>query len=260
MQALHPFAATLTQMRKPDKQGGGFANLNDQQRWEWHADAYAYNQVILSRGDSPCDPGGEWFDAPRVKIAARYYHTKFVEPREARRRARGDELQREGRALVNGWAKRHGLATIDQFAEVRSMDAVTASAMAAHELVIEKARQRPQVDGFQTLGAADLGATTHERTAAEMAAGRRELGITVPDTTESDPQIPRVVADGARGAETKTARAKAPAKSSVRKRTAKRPMKQRWMPLPINGGAADQPVEKSTERGRPASKSQRRSA
>ena len=111
----HPFAATLAQMRKKPDQGGGFANLNDQQKWEWHADVYAFEGLVMNRQGSPCDPGGRWHNAALIGIAERYYRAKYIEPRERARAAREEADAREGRAIINAWARQQGHADLDAY-------------------------------------------------------------------------------------------------------------------------------------------------
>jgi hypothetical protein len=82
LSADHPFAATLDQMRRPLEQGGGFARLSDQQKWEWHADTYAFRRVCLSAAQTdatPCDPDRRWFNEHLVGIAERFYRAKHAE-------------------------------------------------------------------------------------------------------------------------------------------------------------------------------------
>jgi hypothetical protein len=213
---VHPFAATLSQMAS-----NGFASLNEQQRWEWHADVYAFNQVMLGRKDSPADPRHLWFDAARVEIAVQYYRAK-LDPREAQRRVRSNDSQREGRALVNRWAKRHGFETIEAFAEARGIDPTAATVMAGCELVIEKAKLRPQVEGFKTAGA-DPG-IAEPATAQRAASSGAEFRID-PVAPKSDAATPEAPAE----------------KSSVRKRAKRRSnglAAQKPLIMPIVGGRA----------------------
>lgn len=70
-------------MRKPADQGGGFARLNEQQKWEWHAEVYAFRRVVLnvpeSERTSPCDADGKWFNPHLVGIAERYHRLQIGE-------------------------------------------------------------------------------------------------------------------------------------------------------------------------------------
>jgi hypothetical protein len=73
----HPFAETLDRMRR---EGGGFASLTEHQRWEWHADVYAFRRVTLGVSPeerrSPTDHQGKWFNATLIEIAESYYRRK----------------------------------------------------------------------------------------------------------------------------------------------------------------------------------------
>jgi hypothetical protein len=50
-----------------------YAELSEAEKWEWHADTYAFRRIVLraplSERTSPCDPEGVWFDAELVREA-----------------------------------------------------------------------------------------------------------------------------------------------------------------------------------------------
>ncbi len=123
---IHPYAATLAQMRKPAKEGGVFASLNDQQKREWHADVYAFNRIVLGRdgpnecNSTPADPRGEWRDEGMIEIAGRYWRAK-KEPCDRQREMRGKELEREGRNIVNRWTQQQGCVDIDSYAAAKDI-------------------------------------------------------------------------------------------------------------------------------------------
>jgi hypothetical protein len=193
----HPFAATLAQMRKRPEDGGGFARLNEQQKWEWHADTYAFERLVLGREGSPCDPDGKWHNPALVAIAERYYRAKFVEPRQRNSQARDDD-QLGGRALVNAWARSKGFDSIDEYAERNGIELLGehgAYVQATQEIVARAVAKKQREWGWPAAGKTsldevrrDLGLTaTPEKkwTAEEMAAGRRELGLEPDDGAAS---------------------------------------------------------------------------
>jgi hypothetical protein len=75
----HPFADTLARMRR---EGGGFASLTEHQKWEWHADVYAFRRVMLGISPeerrSPPDSEGRWFNETLIGIAERFYRHKHA--------------------------------------------------------------------------------------------------------------------------------------------------------------------------------------
>lgn len=81
--------------------------------WEWHASVYAFRRVVLDIDErtSPCDAEGVWFNAGLVDAAERRLRAK----RAPVRRASDEEMQREGRAIANAWARRHGCVDIEQY-------------------------------------------------------------------------------------------------------------------------------------------------
>jgi hypothetical protein len=82
-----------------------YADMIDAERWEWHAGVYAFRRVVLDvsadERTSPCDTEGKWFDPDLVAQAERELRAKRV----PRRRANDEEMQREGRAVANQWAR-----------------------------------------------------------------------------------------------------------------------------------------------------------
>jgi hypothetical protein len=124
----HPFATTLEQMRK--KGSGGFARLTERQQWEWHADVYAFRRVMLEVSNnvhvSPPDPEGWFFDPVLVARAEAWYRHKYIEPKQHRKQANGDDLEREGRDLVTQWVRSHGYISIDAYCAQHDGDALAA--------------------------------------------------------------------------------------------------------------------------------------
>jgi hypothetical protein len=177
----HPFAGTLEQMRK--KEGGGFANLNMNQQWEWHADVYAFNSVILGRDHSPADPDGRWRDLDRIAVCERHYRAKHIKPSE-RALARGpDDDALEGRAIINAWAKRKGYADVDAYCEAMGWVGEKEWINAYQEYAAEHSapmKHMPRAPNARWKGtAADLGVTAREYapTPEQMAAGSQALGL-----------------------------------------------------------------------------------
>lgn len=198
MSAEHPFAATIEQMRRKPEEGGGFARLNDQQKWEWHADVYAFEKIVLNRECSPCDPNNRWFNAHLVRIAERYYRAKFIEPRERANAVRDSADQRQGRALVNGWARRRGYDSIDEYAEGEQIPLIgegSAYLLAVTEIAAQVAAEKQRAWGKGAHGRtsldevrAALGVDAKPAktwTPEEMRHARVELGLEADEPSEA---------------------------------------------------------------------------
>jgi len=128
MSETHPFADMLKQMRK--KGSGGFDSLSVTQRWQWHADVYAFRHVMLDvRADvhvSPADPKGEWYGPGMVECCVAYYRRKYIEPKQRAEQAKGDIALREGRDLVTKWAQSQGFVSVDDYCERHGNDELAA--------------------------------------------------------------------------------------------------------------------------------------
>lgn len=112
-----PYSGTAQQGRRR----APYATLTEAEKWEWHAEVYAFRRVVLGvpaeERTSLYDPDGAWFDAALVAEAEGRLRAKRNEARERRERARSDEAQREGRAVINAWAQRKGYADVDAYAD-----------------------------------------------------------------------------------------------------------------------------------------------
>lgn len=88
--------------------------MTEAERWNWHAEVYAFRHVALGFKDertSPCDPEGKWYDEGLVGAAI----LRLVDKREAaarRCRAKQDaEMIAGGKAICERWAKTNGFAS-----------------------------------------------------------------------------------------------------------------------------------------------------
>lgn len=92
-----------------------YADMTVPERWEWHASIYAFRRVVLDvpaeERTSPCDTEGVWFDAGLVDAAERRLRAK----RAPQRRASDEEMQREGRAVANAWARQRGYRDVEEY-------------------------------------------------------------------------------------------------------------------------------------------------
>jgi hypothetical protein len=182
----HPFAGTIAAMKDAQKSNGaGFSSLTIYQQWEWHADIWAFNMIVLGRDYSPCDPEGKWRvgNLDRIAMCERYYRGKHVEPGERARRAKTDDDQREGRAIINAWAQRKGYADVDAYCEAMGWVGEKEWINAYQEYDAEHSasmKHMPRAPNARWKGtAADLGVTAREYapTPEQMAAGRQALGL-----------------------------------------------------------------------------------
>lgn len=167
MIAEHPFAATLAQMRRSPENGGGFARLNEQQKWEWHADTYAFRRVCLGAAAddlSPCDPDRKWFNEHLVGIAERFYRAKHAEQSRICRNSTRD-------------------ANAIRFADAeRWRNSAEGREFLGHPVY----RSYPTADIGEIREALGVTAREFSPTAEQMAEGRRELGLEPrePETAE----------------------------------------------------------------------------
>lgn len=148
------------------------------EKWQWHAEYYAFRRVFLGIDDdvvvSPADEKGVWYDERLVAEATRRLREKERRRRLARDAA-GEEMRREGVAMLNKWARSIGFAdfTAAEEAGHKHNDAI--------QWVIAKAAEEARVKNPPTWRgtAADLGVTAREfkPSPEQMAAARKELGI-----------------------------------------------------------------------------------
>ncbi|HZT90328.1 MAG TPA: hypothetical protein VFA12_20475 [Stellaceae bacterium] len=72
MSVPHPYADTRKKCLDVS-----YSSLTEGERWEWHADVYAFRRVYLGIGRdvrvSPCDPKGEWFSERMIMPAERWH-------------------------------------------------------------------------------------------------------------------------------------------------------------------------------------------
>jgi hypothetical protein len=163
LNAEHPFSATLEQMRRPLDQGGGYARLSDQQKWEWHADIYAFRRVCLGAGPddpTPCDPKREKFNEHLVGIAERFYRAKHA---ELSRQCKADTDARNAIRFADGERWRNSKEGKDFLGQP----------------VYRRYRDSDISDLHADLG---LSAREFSPTLEQMAEGRRQLGLE--DTAE----------------------------------------------------------------------------
>lgn len=129
--------------------------LSEPERWQWHAEVYAFRRVYLGTSIedrvSPCDPDGRWFDAFLVRAAETRMRETIArverERREADRNARAEQQRRF--ALAAEWRR-------------------------------SEAGKAALAGNFRQIGAA-LGVTAREYkpTAEQLRAGRAALGLDV---------------------------------------------------------------------------------
>ena len=64
-----------------------YAALTTAERWDWHAEVYAFRRICLhaphSEHTSPCDPDGKFFDEERTAAAMRRLNAKLQARRGA---------------------------------------------------------------------------------------------------------------------------------------------------------------------------------
>ena len=74
-----------------------YSSLSTVEKWEWHADVYAFRRVFLGIYDttSPCDEHGVWYDASLADAAERRKREGIGNPTS--------DLDREAWARSMGW-------------------------------------------------------------------------------------------------------------------------------------------------------------
>lgn len=170
-----------------------FAKLSEQQKWEWHAEVYAFRHVVMGRvidEPTPCDEGGEWYSEALVKAAV---DRKRAKRKSGKVTAEAHTATLEGRAAINGWARRKGYSDVDAYIIAKGVGWEDAYRLGMHEIIAEivasKALKEPRhprraLDDIR----ADLGLSARDEptrppaswTAEQMAAGRRALGLETP--------------------------------------------------------------------------------
>lgn len=87
-----------------------YASLTEIEKWEWHADVYAFRRIALGvpveEVISPCDPDGKWYNDGLVRAAAERLQNKRAAAK--RRSSVSDEDRRLGRDYLNRWARERG--------------------------------------------------------------------------------------------------------------------------------------------------------
>lgn len=148
-----------------------YSQLSEAEKWDWHADVYAFRRVQLEVSDderkSPCDPDGVWFDEPRVEAKTKALRARLECAARSRRAAADAGLIREGRDICNRWAR--SLGFVDFAAAERAGHGFSSVLGAIGE-------DRRAAKGFASIGAA-LGVRAREFTSDQLAAGRAELGL-----------------------------------------------------------------------------------
>ena len=150
-----------------------YGQLTDAEKWQWHADVYAFRRIVLEvppdEQTSPCDPGGEWLNEELIRAAAARLQLRRDRGRMERKRVLDEQRHREGRALCDAWARKRGYA---DFATAEKAGVKWSEVAASFGSI-------KTIPGERYTKAADLGVTAREKTwtAEEMARGRRELGL-----------------------------------------------------------------------------------
>ncbi len=172
--------------------------MTEGERWAWHSDVYAFRRVVLGTSPdektSPPDPEGKYFDEGLVRAAAQRLVDKRSRGRRARERVRHNDLQREGRGIVNAWARSQGFADLDAYAAAKRIDIIEAYQAYRHspEFARVVAKRRAMQIGASEDGEPDYAAVqeilglaaAEERKAkafnpspSEMMGARTELGM-----------------------------------------------------------------------------------
>jgi hypothetical protein len=131
------------------------ANMSDADKWNWHTEIYAIRRIFLNeRGDhSPVDPEGRWYSPGLVDA-------------EERRRRKSAPMDEEAYARGAGWSS--ALERRDIILRNKERLAAGLAWQSAHPRTKPTRRNSPS---------ADLGVKVREYTPAEMAEGRRQLGL-----------------------------------------------------------------------------------
>lgn len=174
----------------PPPQRKSYSAMTTPEKWAWHTEVYAFRRVVLDAREgepSPCDPGGQWYNAALVDVAVR----RLIEKRDGakRRRQFSEDDQRQGRAAINAWARAHGQPDIDAYAEAAGVSLGEAYEAGIHSMIDRIVAEKKRKFGYPRQHISDvrvaLGLTAKEYrpTAEEMRRGRVELGL----EAEADP-------------------------------------------------------------------------
>lgn len=154
-----------------------FAELDLQERWEWHSQVYAWRFLTfdtpIAKGSAPTDPNGEWFDERMIQVElGKLQRPKPLDPA-------GEEHRREGRAACNEWA--HARGFVDFAAAERAghtiADVIRSIGIAKR---IPGDDDAPEYDLANLQRDLGLGAKEYQPTADQMRDGRTALGIAEP--------------------------------------------------------------------------------
>lgn len=169
-----------------------YSSLSESQKWLWHTDVYAFRRIVLgvSRDErtSPFDPDGAWFDELMVDNAESAYRVQLNAGIQRRQKIRDKQATREGRSLINEWARQQGCATIEQYAEreripligedsayTRAANAIVAAAQAKKQRSLGMGYRQNSLE--ETRAALGLAPKKFNPTPEQMAEGRRQIGL-----------------------------------------------------------------------------------
>jgi hypothetical protein len=156
--------------------------MSTAERWQWHADVYAFRRVVLGiapeEHTSPCDVEGKWFDEVLVSEAERRLRNRRAVKYSANRRDDSDVW--EARGVENKWAQDRGYNDFEHYKLVERIDHVDACVRVANSFVA--AMQKMPGSDDRKLNdphavAATLGVKAREYTPEELRAGRIALGL-----------------------------------------------------------------------------------
>lgn len=149
------------------------SQMNTAELWHWHAEVYAFRRVVLDapvdQRTSPCDPGGVWFDAGMVADAERRLRAR----RAPKQRADEEEMQREGRAIANEWARRRGYEDLEHYRLAERIDYTEALVRICRSILASKRMPGEPDAEFDPVPEAK--AREFAPTADQLRAGREEL-------------------------------------------------------------------------------------
>ena len=109
----HQFLRNKIRVNGPER-GPGYFALTDHEKWQYHAYDYAFRRLALHDENSPIDPDRQWHDSALVEEAMGY----FDGGAKARRDAKN---QREGRAVMEDWARAKGYPSVDAYAGAKGI-------------------------------------------------------------------------------------------------------------------------------------------
>jgi hypothetical protein len=146
-----------------------YAELDLQERWEWHSGVYAFRHVTLDqpivRGTAPTDPNGEWFDPAMIDREVAKLRGKHARPRPNL----DEETRRESVAMLNTFAATKGFVSWD----------------AAYEAGVTYADAIRWVTAGRSPTGSGRNWDYYRPSGDELARARTELGLTA---TEEPPQ------------------------------------------------------------------------